>query len=76
VCAYKETDVGESPNDSTPAGGEGYGSRGETFHPIYGESPVSSMAEHPLQCKHPNRNEHLNTEQQCALNVYQQQAFK
>jgi hypothetical protein len=49
MCACKETDVRESPNDSTPAGGEGQGSLGETFHPIYNESPVSSVAEHPLQ---------------------------
>jgi hypothetical protein len=47
MCACKETDM-ESLNDSTPAGGEGQGSRGETFHPIYSESPVSSVAEHPL----------------------------
>jgi hypothetical protein len=49
MCACKETDVRESPNDSTPAGGEGQGSRGETFHPIYGESPVFSVAEHHLE---------------------------
>jgi hypothetical protein len=48
VCACKETDVRESPNDSTYAGGERQGSRGETFRPIYGESPVSSVAEHSL----------------------------
>jgi hypothetical protein len=48
MCACKETDVRESPSDSTPSGWEGQGSRGETFHMIYGESPVSSMAEHPL----------------------------
>jgi hypothetical protein len=48
MCACKETDVRGSPNDCTPAGGEGQGSRGETFHPICGESPVSSVAEHPL----------------------------
>jgi hypothetical protein len=48
MCARKGTDVRELPNDSTPAGEEGQGSRGETFHPIYGESPVSSVAEHPL----------------------------
>jgi hypothetical protein len=48
MCARKETDVRESPNDSTPAGGEGQGSRKETLHLIYGESPVSSVAEHPL----------------------------
>jgi hypothetical protein len=47
MCACKETDVRESPNDSTPAGGEGQGSHGETLHPIYGESPVASVAEHP-----------------------------
>jgi hypothetical protein len=41
----KKTDVRETPNDSTPAGGEGQGSRGETFHLIYSESPVSSVAE-------------------------------
>jgi hypothetical protein len=40
--------VRESPNDSTLAGGEGQGSRGETCHPHYCESSVSSMAEHPL----------------------------
>jgi hypothetical protein len=48
MCACKETDMRESPNNSTPTGGEGQGSRGETFHPIYSESPISSMAEHPL----------------------------
>jgi hypothetical protein len=46
MCACKETDVRESPNDSTLAGGEGQGSRRETRHPIYRESPVSSVAEH------------------------------
>jgi hypothetical protein len=45
MCACKETDVRDSPNDSTFAGGEGHGSRGETFHPIYGESFVSSVVE-------------------------------
>jgi hypothetical protein len=44
MYACKETDVRESPNDCTPAGGEGQSSREETFHPIYGESPVSSVA--------------------------------
>jgi hypothetical protein len=48
MCAFKKTDVRESPNNSTPTGGEGQGSHGETFHLIYGESPVSSVAEHPL----------------------------
>jgi hypothetical protein len=48
MYACKETDVRELPNDSTLAGGEGNGSRGETCHPHYRESPVSSVAEHPL----------------------------
>jgi hypothetical protein len=48
MCVCKETDVRESPNDSTLAGGEGQGGRGETFHSIYGGRPVSSVAEHPL----------------------------
>jgi hypothetical protein len=30
--ACKETDARESPNESTLAGGEGKGSRGETYH--------------------------------------------
>jgi hypothetical protein len=49
MCACKETDVRESPNNSTVAGGEGQGSRGETCHPHYRESPVSSVADHSLQ---------------------------
>jgi hypothetical protein len=49
MCACKETDVRESPNNSTLTGREGQGSRQEMFHPIYRESPVSSVAEHPLQ---------------------------
>jgi hypothetical protein len=48
MCACKETDVRDTPNDSILAGGEGQGSRGETCHLHYCESPVSSMAEHPL----------------------------
>jgi hypothetical protein len=40
--------VRESPNDSTLAGREGQGSRGEMCHLQYHESPVSSVAEHPL----------------------------
>jgi hypothetical protein len=39
----------ESPNDGTLAGGEGHGSRGETFHPHYRENPVSSLAEHGVE---------------------------
>jgi hypothetical protein len=45
MCACKKTDMRESPNDSTLAGGEGHGSRRETFHPHYRENPVSSLAE-------------------------------
>jgi hypothetical protein len=48
MCACKETDVRESPNDSILPGGEGQGSRGETCHPQYRENPSYSMAEHPL----------------------------
>jgi hypothetical protein len=46
MCACKYTDVRESPNDSTLAGREGQGSRRETIHPIYHQSPISSVAEH------------------------------
>jgi hypothetical protein len=45
MCAYTETDMGESANDYTLAGGEGHSSRGETFHPLYAARPVSSSAE-------------------------------
>jgi hypothetical protein len=45
MCACEETDIRESPNDSTLAGGERQGSRGETWHLQYRESPVSSMIE-------------------------------
>jgi hypothetical protein len=45
MCACKETDVRESPNDSTLAGGEWHGRRGETFHPHYREILVSSLPE-------------------------------
>jgi hypothetical protein len=45
MCACKITDARESPNDSTLAGGEGQGSRGETCQPHYRESPVSSLPE-------------------------------
>jgi hypothetical protein len=48
MCAWKETDVRESPNDSTLAGGQGQGGHGETCHLQYRESPVSSVTEHPL----------------------------
>jgi hypothetical protein len=43
-----ETDLRESDNDCTHARGEEYGSRGETFHPIYAASPVSSSVEQPV----------------------------
>jgi hypothetical protein len=45
MCACKETDVRESPNDSSLAGGEGHCSRGEACHPHYRENPVFSLAE-------------------------------
>jgi hypothetical protein len=45
MCACKESDVRESPNESTLAGGEGQGGRGETCHSQYRESPVSSVIE-------------------------------
>jgi hypothetical protein len=48
-CACKETDVRESPNVSTFAGGERQGSRGETGYARFDENPVSSMIEHPVQ---------------------------
>jgi hypothetical protein len=48
MCACKETDVRELPNDSNLAGGEGLGSHGETFHLIYHESPNSSVAEYTV----------------------------
>jgi hypothetical protein len=49
MCACKETDMRKSPNDSTLAGGEGHGSRGETCHPHCRENPVSSSAERGVQ---------------------------
>jgi hypothetical protein len=45
MCACKETDVRESPNDSTLAGGEEQGSRGETRYATFEENPVSSLPE-------------------------------
>jgi hypothetical protein len=45
MCACKESDVRESPNDGTLAGWEGQGGRGETCYTQYRESPVSSMIE-------------------------------
>lgn len=50
MCACKETDARESPNDCTLASGEGHGSRGETFHPLCAACPASSSAEHPVVC--------------------------
>jgi hypothetical protein len=49
MCACKETDVRESPNDSTFSGGEGQGSRGETRHAKFEENPVSSLPERGVQ---------------------------
>jgi hypothetical protein len=43
-----ETDMRESANDCILASGEGHGSRGETFQPIYVASPVSASVEHPV----------------------------
>jgi hypothetical protein len=43
--ACKETDVRESPNDSTLAGGEGQGSRRETRYVTFEENPISSLPE-------------------------------
>jgi hypothetical protein len=45
MCACKETDVRESPNESTFAGGEGQGSRGETCYATFYVNPVSSLPE-------------------------------
>jgi hypothetical protein len=45
MCACKETDLRESPNDSTLAGREGQGSSREMCHPIYRESCISSLPE-------------------------------
>jgi hypothetical protein len=44
MCACKETDVRESPNDSTFAGGERQGSQ-ETCYATFDEIPVSSLPE-------------------------------
>jgi hypothetical protein len=46
MCACKETDMRESPNDSTFTGGERQGSRGETFYATFDENPVFSLPEH------------------------------
>jgi hypothetical protein len=45
MYACTETDVRESANDCTLASEEGHSSRGETFHPLYAASSVSSSAE-------------------------------
>jgi hypothetical protein len=45
MCARKETDLRESPNDSTPAGGVVQGTRGETCYATFDENPVSSFPE-------------------------------
>jgi hypothetical protein len=48
MCACKETDMRESPNDSTFSGREGQGSRGETCYATFDEDPVSSVPEHSV----------------------------
>jgi hypothetical protein len=48
MCVCTETDVRESANDCILASGEGHGSRGETIHPIYVASPVSSSVDHSV----------------------------
>jgi hypothetical protein len=53
MCACKETDVREWPNDSTLSGGEGQSGRGETCHPQYRESPISSVIEILYFCMSP-----------------------
>jgi hypothetical protein len=45
MCARKETDVRESLNDSTFAGGERQGSHGETCYAMFDENPFSSLPE-------------------------------
>jgi hypothetical protein len=45
MCVRKETDLRESPNDSTLVGGEGQGSRGEMCYATFDENPVSSLPE-------------------------------
>jgi hypothetical protein len=52
MCACKESDVRELPNDSTLADGEGQGGHIETCHPQYCESPVSSVIECTIEWKH------------------------
>jgi hypothetical protein len=45
MCACKETDVREPPNDSIFAGGERLGSRGETCYVTFDENSISSFPE-------------------------------
>jgi hypothetical protein len=45
MCACKETDVRESPNDSTLASRERQGSCGEMCYAMFDENPVSSLPE-------------------------------
>jgi hypothetical protein len=51
MCAGKETAMGESPNESTFAGRERQGSRGETCYATFDENPVSSLPECTLEEK-------------------------
>jgi hypothetical protein len=45
MCACKETDVRELPNDSTFTGRKGQGSLGETCYVSFEKNPVSSLPE-------------------------------
>jgi hypothetical protein len=56
MCARKETDMRESPNDSTLAGGEGQDSHEETCHLFCHESPISSLPE--CSVHHPPYKQH------------------
>jgi hypothetical protein len=56
MCACKETNVRESLNDRTFAGGERQGSRREMCYVTFNENPVSSLSEsgvfnHSFPCK-------------------------
>jgi hypothetical protein len=51
MCACTETDMKESANDCILASGEGHSNRGETFHPLYAASVVSSSAERTVPTK-------------------------
>jgi hypothetical protein len=50
MCARKETDVRESPNNSNFAGRERQGSRGETCYAMFDKNPVSSLPQCGALC--------------------------